>query len=182
MIPTCMTSRAPRAEAVQILSGRSVTIRALQPQDGGLLRRFFQNLSPESRYARFMTHWRDVPQPLIDRLSDVDWRRHFALVATTLAEGAYEYFVGEVRGVVTIDNVQQCEFALAVADPWQRLGLGSALLEHLETLVVHKGVEVIKGEALTSNIAMHRTARRAGYKLTLGSGQMHLEKRLASKG
>lgn len=163
-------------DVVRLAERQRVTIRPIRPQDVRLLNVFFQGLAPQSRYARFMTHWRDVPQPMLEAFADIDYHRHFALVACILDESGREVVIGEGRFVVSNDNTQQCEFALAVADAWHRKGLGSLLLAKIETQASLGGIRVITGETLPSNEAMQRVARRAGYAVSVASGHVNFKK------
>jgi GNAT superfamily N-acetyltransferase len=54
------------------------------------------------------------------------------------------------------------EFAISVADSWQRQGLGRALLSALQSRAVSLG-HFLFGETLKTNEAMQGLARRSGF-------------------
>ena len=65
------------------------------------------------------------------RLGKFDYRNHLALLAEVFEDNS-ETMVGEARYVIDDHDSATCEFALAVADNWQRCGIGRALLKQLE--------------------------------------------------
>jgi acetyltransferase len=94
------------------------------PQDVDLLlRTFFRRLSAESRYRRFMTPLRELPDTLADRFADIDYHRHLALLAEVFNEAGQETVIAEARYVVDENDPGTCEIALAVADEWQSHGI-----------------------------------------------------------
>ncbi len=58
------------------------------------------------------------------------------------------------------------EFAISVADRWQRQGLGSALLCALQYRAISLGYAGLFGETLKSNVAMKDMARKAGFEFS----------------
>lgn len=169
-------------DVVRLADRHRVIIRPIRPQDMALLGSFFQGLTQQSRYDRFMTHWREVPRPTLEAFANIDYCRHFALVACTFDNDGREILVGEGRFVVANDNAQQCEFALAVADAWHRKGLGSLLLAKIERQASLGGVRVMTGDTLPGNVAMQRIARRAGFIVSSARGQVRLQKQMSDDG
>lgn len=121
-----------------------VTLRPLEPDDGQLLRGLFDRLSPTSRYMRFLSPVQRAEQVQVQRLLDIDHADREAVAA--LVEG-------EVVGVARYARLDTstAEFAVTVADDWQRHGIGSALLERLAAAASGRGVTRLKGVALGEN-------------------------------
>ncbi|HJV25288.1 MAG TPA: acetate--CoA ligase family protein, partial [Aromatoleum sp.] len=101
--------------------GTAVTIRPIKPEDAELEVEFVRKLSAETKYYRFMNTMRELPPAMVARLTQIDYDREMAFVATIDAEGK-EVEVGVCRYAVNPDG-ESCEFAVVVADDWQHRGL-----------------------------------------------------------
>ena len=150
-------------DVVRVADGSRITIRPTMPQDVELLRAFFRTLSAESRYGRFMTPLRELPYALAERFTNIDYRRHLALLAEVFDEAGQETMIGEARYVVDESDPATCEVAIAVADEWQSHGIARALLQRLERQAVASGIRRMFADTLITNRAMHGLAARAGY-------------------
>jgi acetyltransferase len=142
--------------------GRRVTIRPMLPQDFGLQREFFRSLSAGVRYGRFMASFNELPDAVAERLEKVDGSSHVALLAEVF-DGNSETMVGEARYVRDEHNSAACEFALVVADDWQRCGIGAALLAQLEREAAACGIRLMLADTLYDNKAMRGLAAKSGY-------------------
>jgi len=165
---------------VTYLAGERVVIRPVLPQDQELTRAFFGDLSPASRQQRFLSAMRSLPPGLIERLTHVDYTSHLALVAEVFRDGR-ESVIAEARYAVGADR-SEAEFAIAVAEPWQGLGLARLLLETLARRAASAGIRRLVGETLASNERMLKLAKGAGFSISrsLSSrGLMRLQKTLA---
>lgn len=168
-------------DVVRVASGRGVTVRPVLPQDGEVQRAFFRALSGEARYNRFMTRLNDLPEALLERFSQVDYRDHLALLAVVFV-GSQEIMVGEARYVLDARDPATCELAIAVADAWAGSGLARLLLDRLEGAAARSGVRRMAADTLVSNGPMLGLARRAGYAVSAhprDATLVRLEKRLA---
>lgn len=142
--------------------GTSVLLRLLAPEDRLLLKRGFDRLSPESRYARFL-----VPKP---RLTDeelryfceIDQEHHFALGAIREdGDGAGNPIgLGIARFIKLKDDPAIAEAAVAVADEAHHLGLGRLLFERLVAAAAERGVQRFRCEVLGTNTSMQNLLRR----------------------
>ena len=146
--------------------GRSVVIRAIRPHDAEPMKRFVEHgLSPASRRARFHAPVRSLPPAQIAALTQVDQFDHVALVAEPFeadgAAGGATVIVAEARFVVEAPG-HGAEIALAVADAWQGVGLGLALLGHLCRLGRLRGLLHLRADVLVDNVAMLSLLRRRG--------------------
>jgi acetyltransferase len=94
---------------------------------------FVKNMSDESKYYRFMDTMRELTQTMLVRFTQIDYDREMALVATLPeredGEGK-EVQIGVARYVTNPDG-ESVEFALAVADDWQKHGVGRKLMSAL---------------------------------------------------
>jgi GNAT superfamily N-acetyltransferase len=91
----------------------------------------------------------------------------FTLVAEWNEQGR-DAIIGEAS--YAFDSEKRCgEFAISVADQWQRQGLGSALLGAVQFRAINLGYFELFGEALKTNYEMKNFARKAGFEFTRSS-------------
>ena len=76
----------------------------------------------------------------------------------------------EARYVLGHDRAGHAEFALAIADDFQGLGLGRALLQRLAAHAAANGVGVLFGHVLEDNAPMLALMRRLGATLVPSDG------------
>jgi acetyltransferase len=149
-------------DVVEVADGRHATVRPVLPQDATLLRAFFGALSKEARYFRFMGALRELPEALAERFSCVDYSSHMALLAEHFT-GDRGTIIGEARYVVDEGDPDSCEFAIAVADDWQRLGLARTLLGRLISHATAAGICRMAADTMSANRAMIALAARIGF-------------------
>jgi acetyltransferase len=144
-------------EDVRLRDGARVSLRPIRPEDAELEKRFFDGLSANSRYQRFMQHMSTLPRELLARFTQLDYDRELALVA--VHEGQ---FIGVGRYAPNPDG-ETAEFALVVADAWQGKGLGRILLERLSKAARAAGYRELYGCILPANHDMLDLAKRLGF-------------------
>ena len=162
---TARTGRRYPAESVAIhllADGRPLLIRPLDARDAELLQDFVRRLSVASRYQRFQSGLRELAPEALAQLLAVDWRRSMAFGAV-LFEHGQRRLIGEARYAPALDDSGATEFALVVADAWQRQGLGRLLLDRLLRYAERNGVVRIRGDVLHDNIGMLALAREFGF-------------------
>ena len=57
-----------------------------------------------------------------------------------------------------------CEFALTVADDWQKMGIGHRLMERLIAIAQARRLEVMEGDVLAGNSKMLRLCHSLGFR------------------
>jgi acetyltransferase len=149
-------------DVVQLANGRRVVVRPALPQDFELQRAFVRTLSDEARYFRFMTRLSELSEAMAERFTSIDYRRHVALIATIFAD-ACETIIGEARYVVDEGGGGVCEFAVAVADAWQGMGLARTLLQGLANHAAASGIHRMVGDTVSSNKPMIAFAKCTGF-------------------
>lgn len=155
--------RTPPAEALPsdrltLADGRSVKLRPLQARDADAEQRFVRALSPTSRLLRFHLGIRELSPQTLRELTQIDQRRHVAVVAETEDPGV---IVADARYVL-LDDRDDAEFAIAVADEWQGAGLGRQLMAWLLRHAQQHGVHSLFGDVLLDNHRMIAMVREAG--------------------
>ncbi|MBV2234045.1 MAG: bifunctional acetate--CoA ligase family protein/GNAT family N-acetyltransferase [Sterolibacterium sp.] len=143
-------------------NGRQVTLRPIKPEDAGLTQAFVCGLSPQSRYFRFMNAMREVSPAQLVRLTQIDYDREMALIAT-LHDAGIESQIGVARYATNPDGAS-CEFAVVVADDWQGQGLARALMTALiETARKHSSLKTMYGDILIENQHMLDFVKKLGF-------------------
>ncbi len=139
----------------------SVTLRPIRPEDAELEKAFVAELSPESRYFRFMDTVRELTPTMLVRFTQIDYDREMAFIAVA-AEGGAERSVGVCRYVANPDG-ESCEFALVIADTWQRRGLGGRMMRQLIEVARARGLRSMIGHVLAENHPMLALCGKLGF-------------------
>lgn len=135
--------------------GQIITIRPIRPEDAEMEQNFVKQLSDESKYYRFMDTLRELTQTMLVRFTQIDYDREMALIATIPGDNGKETQIGVARYVTNPDG-ETVEFALAVADDWQKHGVGHKLMTLLIDVARQKGYLAIVGDVLAMNSRMFR--------------------------
>lgn len=146
-----------------LFDGSEVTIRPIKADDAPIEADFVRHLSPESRYSRFMVTLNELPATKLRYLTDVDYDKHMALVATLPRDGK-ETEIGVARYIVDPKGAS-CEFAVAVDDAWQGSGVAGILMATLMDTARARGLTSMEGIILASNHKMLKFARQLGFTL-----------------
>jgi len=141
--------------------GPPVTLRPIRPEDAGIEQAFVQGLSPESRHSRFMNMLRELTPLMLARFTQIDYDREMAFVATLEDEGG-EREIGVAR-YITNPDAESCEFALVVADAWQRRGLGRRMMALLIEVARSRGLREMIGHVLAENRSMLALCEALGF-------------------
>jgi RimJ/RimL family protein N-acetyltransferase len=116
-------------------------------------------LSPESRYRRFLAAKPALSSADARYLVEIDGCDHFALVATVPGDDG-DCIVAVARYIRVADEREAAEFAIVVADEFQRQGLGTELLTRLGDEASARGVRRFRATMLSDNLAIHRLLER----------------------
>jgi acetyltransferase len=146
----------------RLADGRRMTLRPVLPQDAALEQAMVRALSPASRYQRFFSPIRELPDAWLQRLTQIDYRLQQALIVETFVDGR-PLAVAEARFVVSDSDAQAAEFAVVVADDWQRQGLAPRLLCTLLRVAAEQGLTQLYGDVLATNHGMLTLARGLGF-------------------
>jgi len=151
------------ADQVAVLrDGSALTIRGIRPDDYERETAFVRGLSSGTGYRRLLSA-RQLTTDDLRRFVEIDPSRELALIAVSGDDPA-SIQVGVAR-CARIDEGPDYDFAIVVADAWQRLGLGSKLLWRLLEVAAAAGVPRLAGLTLATNGPMLALARRCGFVL-----------------
>lgn len=156
------------ATSWQLPDGTDISVRPIRPEDAEIEQTFVKNMSAESKYFRFMQSLDSLTPLMLARFTQIDYDREMALIAVVKDETAHAKILGVVRYVANPDR-QSCEFALAIADEWQRKGIGRQLMQRLMMVARDRGIEVMEGEVLANNTKMLQLCERLGFRIARDS-------------
>ena len=148
-------------------TGALVKIRPIRPDDLQREREFIRHLSPETRYRRFMSTVSELSPAQLEHFTHPDYDREMAYIAL-VEENGEEKEIGVCRYAAnpTNDARDTCEFAIVIADEWQRQGLGRELMRHLIAAAKRHGFKIMVGEFLAENSPMLSFVASLGFVLS----------------
>lgn len=152
---------------LQLADGTNIKIRPIRPEDASLEQNFIRELSPRSKYFRFMQGMNELTQQMLVRFTQLDYNRELALIAV-LENNNEETELGVARYVTNPDG-ESCEFALVVADKWQHKGIGSHLMDALIEAAKQRGFKIMDGEILSNNHNMLKLTEHLGFSIKQSS-------------
>ena len=154
---------AHEIQSFQATTGERVTIRPIMPEDADMEQEFIRRLSPESKYFRFMNTIRELSQGQLIRMTQIDYDREMAFVATVVQDNK-EFELGVARYATNPDG-ESCEFAIVVADDWQGKGLARQLMKVLVDTARSRGLKFMTGDFLSDNRHMLKFVTNVGFVL-----------------
>ncbi len=166
----------PWHERQRLPNGREVLIRPIHPEDAAPLRAGFGLLQPEEVRQRFLHSLHELSPEMLDRLTRLNPKSEFALVAAEpLPPG--EALVGAVARIsmhpAVIDPArpavpgqrprQDAEFAILVSRYLAGMGLGRYLMTRLVKWARGKKVARVYGDVFEHNLPMLSLAQSLGF-------------------
>ncbi|MBI3494315.1 MAG: GNAT family N-acetyltransferase [Acidobacteria bacterium] len=159
--PSLPASDDPALRSV-LRDGSVVTLKIAEPADHDAVRRFFHDLSAESRRRRFFGI-AEPPDALITRWCDSsDPTRALTLLAMRLVDEALRPIA--IGSYIAVGGAS-AEVAFAVDDRFQGKGLGTILLEHLATIAAANGFRRFEATTLPENAAMLDVFHESGFEI-----------------
>lgn len=148
--------------------GTSVTIRPIRPDDEPLMIKLHETLSERSVYFRWL-HLLQLSQRIAhERLIGVcflDYDREMALVADRVNPQTGQHQILGVGRLIKITEGNEAEFALLVADQFQRQGVGTELLRRLIQFARDEHLQRLIGDILPENLGMQAVCKKLGIAL-----------------
>lgn len=147
----------------RLANGREVLIRPIQPDDAEPLRAAFVLLEPQEVQQRFLCSMKSLTPAMAQRLTTLDARREFALVAAEpLPPG--EALVGAVARAALDADGRRAEFAILVSHFLAHMGLGRVLMTRLVRWARRRRLHGLYGDVLETNGPMLRLADAIGFR------------------
>ncbi len=154
------------AELEQSLTwqGQPLQLRPVKPEDGPAHDAFFHRLDVQDVRFRAFGALRELQPAQLARLTQIDYDREMAFIATrTGTDGAAET-LGVARAIADPDNLE-AEFAVIVRSDLKGQGLGALLMRTLIDYFRKRKTGALVGEALSDNADMLGMASHLGFAL-----------------
>ena len=156
--------------------GGSILLRPIRPEDAPQHQVFFHALAPDDVRLRFFSAMRELPPAQMAGLTQIDYDRAMAFIATRDGPGGEPETLGVVRAVADADN-HSAEFAIIVRSDLKGQGLGYILFQKLVDYFRSRGTAEISGEALSENGGVQKLVRHFGGQVLPHpeAGMVHLQ-------
>lgn len=105
---------------------------------------------------------RSIEHSELARLTQIDYAREIAFVATETAADGTEHTIGVVRAVTDPDNVS-AEFGIIVRSELKGSGLGEQLMQKLIRTLREQGTQRLVATVLVENQRMLELAKSLGF-------------------
>ncbi len=155
-----------------LADGTTLVVRPIRPEDAEIEREFVRQLSPATRYLRFMYSLKELTPEMLARFTQIDYDREMALIAV-LEDKQSESQIGVARYITNPDKVS-CEFAIVVADNWRQHGIAGRLMGSLIDCARDRGLVVMEGFVLRDNREMIDFCRSMDFSVEEDPNDSHL--------
>lgn len=143
--------------------GLDLEIRPIQSSDERTLQEFFYSHRPETVYARYFSHKRQLGHREASEMCALDYDGRMALGAFQ-KQGEGERLMGVARYSLN-PRTNRAETAVVVHEEMRRKGLATYLLKQLEVQARRKGISGFEAEILPENVAMQEVHRKLAHKV-----------------
>ena len=143
-------------------------MRPIRPEDEPLIVKFHEKLSEQTVYTRYFEHLKLSDRIKHERLTRIcfnDYDREIALVAERQDPDTGAREIIGVGRLSKEHTTNEAEFAVLVADEYQRRGIGTELLRRLVEIGRDEKLRRITGEILRDNAGMVRASRNVGFQI-----------------
>jgi acetyltransferase len=153
----------PLCDVWRLADGQLLMVRGATRADVPAVQAFIGRLSLQSRYRRFFYAARELTPPMQRQFTRANPKVEMSLLAVVVDEQGHETLVGTAQYAVT-RWPDLCEFAVVVADDWQRKGIARRLLRDLVGVATVAGLQSIQGDTLADNEAIRRLLLQMGFR------------------
>lgn len=151
------------------LDTRQVKFRLLKEDDIDLWTEFVNGCSADALWMRFLSPFCATPERA-RRYCVINPEQECAIMAEMVEDGRRK-----VLGIARLSKISlhdEAEFAVIVADPWQRKTLGHLLSQVAVELAKQWGVKSVVAETIYENHAMISILKRCRFKVQERNGNM----------
>ncbi len=142
--------------------GRTLTLRPIRPEDEAQHLAFLERLDPLDVRMRVFYSRRSIEHSELARLTQIDYEREMAFLATAAAADGNEETLGVARASTDPDNIT-AEFAVIVRSDLKGGGLGLLLMNKLIQHQRRRGTQRMVGTVLRENERMLELAHDLGF-------------------
>lgn len=137
---------------------REVILRPIRPEDEAQHLAFLEKLDPIDVRMRVFHSRRSIERSELARLTQIDYEREMAFIATTQTATGEET-LGVVRATCDPDNIE-AEFGIVVRSDLKGGGLGERLMQKLICYLRARGTQRLVAQVLRENTRMIELAKR----------------------
>jgi acetyltransferase len=164
VVPLAVRPYPSNWQRVLILKdGSRVFARPIRPDDAPKILSLLRSVSQEDLRLRFFDSIKEFSHEFIVKLTQLDYSRAMAFVASDEAEG-------DIVGVVRLhsDSTHETgEFAILLKSDRKGRGLGWALMQLIIEYARSKALKSISGQILHGNSVMLNMSRELGFDVTV---------------
>jgi acetyltransferase len=157
----------------KMMNGKKVTFRPIRPEDEPLEGEMFTKFSEQTQRFRFFQLIKGITHELLIRYTQIDYDREIAIIAE-LSEKGKKKMAGVVRLIADPYN-ETAEFAIVVADPWQRQDLGNKFTDYILKIAKDRGIKKVYADFLRENHIMFHMFKERGFTITSEDEIYHAE-------
>lgn len=151
-------------ESVFIMkTGREVEIRPIRPEDEPNHYVFISKLTPDDIRFRFFGMVKNLAHSQMARLTQIDYDREMAFIATGQDPEGKEETLGVVRTITTGDN-RATEFSIVVRSDLKGLGLGKELMRKTISYCKSRQTQCLTGQVSRANSRMIAFTQALGFR------------------
>lgn len=130
-------------------NGTRICIRPITANDEDRLRDGIAELSDRSRYLRFFTNLKRVPETIIHRLADADGEHH-------IAWGAIDFDKDDKPAIGAVHAMRdgheaKADLAIGILDDYHAMGIARMLLTALVFDCARQGITTLVADTLAEN-------------------------------
>ncbi|WP_291323414.1 bifunctional acetate--CoA ligase family protein/GNAT family N-acetyltransferase [Desulfonatronospira sp.] len=151
-------------EHAELSPGLRLIIRPIRPEDERSHQDFVESLTAEDLRLRFMGFVHEFSHAQLAQLTQIDYDREMAFIASALEGEAHRETLGVVRCYFDPDNISG-EFAIVVRSDLKGRGLGTLLMDKMIRYCRHRGLQELTAYALRENTGMHALAEKFGFRM-----------------
>jgi len=145
-------------------------LRPVRPEDAPAFVEFAAHITPEDMRMRFLAPMRELPPPLLARLTQIDYDREMALVLFDSGDA-----IAGIARLAADPDGRRAEFAVTVRSDLKGHGIGRLLMDRLIAYARSRGIGELFGDLLAENTAMLALCRDLGCAITAPSrGVVHV--------
>ena len=152
----------------ELRDGTPVCVRPIRPDDKALLSEGLRQLSNETIRKRFLAAKPRFSSSELRYLTEIDGVNHIALVAVMCEADAPGGLVAVARCVRLPEAPDTAEMAIVVGDPYQGIGIGTALAKALADAALAQGIRHFAATMLADNEPARRLMRTFARRLHEG--------------
>lgn len=142
--------------------GQTLTLRPIRPEDEAQHLLFLEGLDPVDIRMRVFYSRRSIERTELARLTQIDYEREMAFIATRPTADGGEETLGVVRAIADPDN-HDAEFGIVVRSDLKGGGLGELLMAKMIAYLRQRGTRRLVATVLKENTRMLELARDLGF-------------------